>query len=210
MHVLAAPGSHQPVAQTARILGTARAASANVGIKAAPATAARVNGFAAQQFDGIVTGPFGHTFVAFSGKSSGASEAAGDHYKLLHNDAFRIIVFSVRGTPIVLFLDSGLPKVRLPAGRPARGARRAGRPPHRRPGEVRDRTAERLQAARCGRPRLPGCEQPRRFPGRPGHPGRQRGPCLHRGRVEGGADRVPRKSTRRSTSPTRTRVPSEP
>jgi hypothetical protein len=107
MSIASAPGSNQTTATTIHTLLTERATSPNVGIKVGPIVSVTLHGSPAQQFDGTVTGPEGHTFVPFSGKSSGSSEAAGDHFKLLHNDLFRIIVTKFRGTPIVFFLDSG-------------------------------------------------------------------------------------------------------
>jgi hypothetical protein len=107
MNIVSAPASRQSTATTVRILRTERASSPSVGIRVGPVVAVTLHGMPAQRIDGIVTGPAGHTFVAFSGKSGGASEAAGDHFKLLHNDLFRIIVTTIRGTPVVFFLDAG-------------------------------------------------------------------------------------------------------
>jgi hypothetical protein len=107
MNIVSAPASRQSAATIVQVLRTERASSPSVVIKAGRVVDVTLHGVAAKQFDGIVIGPAGHTFVAFSGKSSGASEAAGDHFKLLHNDLFRIIVTTIRGTPVVFFLDAG-------------------------------------------------------------------------------------------------------
>jgi hypothetical protein len=69
--------------------------------------AVTLHGLQCRRFDGSVTGPAGHTFVPFSGKSSGVSEAAGDHIKFLKDDLFRVIACAIRGVPVVFFLDSG-------------------------------------------------------------------------------------------------------
>jgi hypothetical protein len=107
MNIVSAPGVKQTVAATIQLLHTVRASSPDVGIRAGPIVNVTLHGFPAKQFDGTVSGPHGHTFVPFSGRSSGSSEAAGDHFKLLADDLFRIIVCSIDGTPIVFFLDSG-------------------------------------------------------------------------------------------------------
>ncbi len=107
MSIVSAPGSSQSTATTIRTLFTERATNPNVGIKVGPIVTVTLHGSPAKQFDGTVSGPEGHTFVPFSGRSTGSSEAAGDHFKLLHGDLFRIIVTKFRGTPIVFFLDSG-------------------------------------------------------------------------------------------------------
>jgi hypothetical protein len=107
MNIVSAPRSHQLAAKTIATLRTERAASANVGIHAGPVVHVTWAHTPALQFDGTVTGPFGHTFVPFSGKSSGASEDAGDHIKFLRGDVFRVIVTTIHGTPVVFFLDSG-------------------------------------------------------------------------------------------------------
>jgi hypothetical protein len=107
MSIISAPGTKQSVATTVQLLHAVRASSPQVGIKVGSVTDVTLHGYPAKQFDGNVTGPEGHTFVPFSGKSSGSSEAAGDHFKLLHNDLFRIIVTTIKRTPIVFFLDAG-------------------------------------------------------------------------------------------------------
>jgi hypothetical protein len=107
MSIISAPRSTQSVAKTIQLLHTERADSPNVGIQEEPIAAVTVHGLPCKQFDGSVTGPAGHTFVPFSGKSHGVSEAAGDHIKFLKDDLFRVIACSVRGTPVVFFLDSG-------------------------------------------------------------------------------------------------------
>jgi len=107
MSIVSAPGSKQSVLTTIQLLHTERASSPNVGIQAGPIVDVTLHGVPAKQFDGMVTGPGGHTFVPFSGRSTGSSEAAGDHFKFLKDDLFRIIVCSIRGRPLVLFLDSG-------------------------------------------------------------------------------------------------------
>jgi hypothetical protein len=107
MSSVSAPGTKQSAATTIQLLHTVRASSPQVGIKVGSVTDVTLHGYPAKQFDGEVTGPEGHTFVPFSGKSNGSSEAAGDHFKLLHNDLFRIIVTTIKGTPVVFFLDAG-------------------------------------------------------------------------------------------------------
>jgi hypothetical protein len=107
MNIISAPGNKQSTAATIQLLHTVRVSSAQVGLKVGPVVDVTLHGYPAKQFDGDVTGPEGHTFVPFSGKSHGSSEAAGDHLKLLHEDLFRIIVTTIKGTPIVFFLDAG-------------------------------------------------------------------------------------------------------
>jgi hypothetical protein len=81
-----------------------------------PVVAVTIAGFPGKQFDGIITGRYGHTFVPFSGPSSGASGAAGDHDRLPRNTAFRIIVLNVRGKQIFFELDHGDKKGRFDPG----------------------------------------------------------------------------------------------
>ena len=107
MSIVSAPGVKQSASTTIQFLHTVRASSPQVGLKVGSVISLRLHGPPAKQFDGDVTGPEGHTFVPFSGRSSGSSEAAGDHFKLLHNDLFRIIVTTIKGTPVVFFLDAG-------------------------------------------------------------------------------------------------------
>ena len=102
-----APGSTQSAAKTLSRLRTERADSTNVGITVHPTVAVTIAGFPGQQFDGSVTGQYGHTFVPFSGKSGGSSNSVGDHDRLPQNSAFRIIVLNVRGKVIFFEIDSG-------------------------------------------------------------------------------------------------------
>jgi hypothetical protein len=86
------------VATTVHRLQTERASGDRVGIKIATTVNVRIDGFAGKQFDGIVTGKYGHTFVPFSGASPGASSSVGDHNRFPYNDPFRIVVVAVHGT----------------------------------------------------------------------------------------------------------------
>jgi hypothetical protein len=106
--IISAPGSTQSAAATLNRLRTERA-SGPVGMTAQPTVAAKVAGYPGQQFDGVVTGRYGHTFVPFSGKSGAASSSAGDHDRLARNTAFRIIVLNVRGKVLFLEIDSDAP-----------------------------------------------------------------------------------------------------
>jgi len=63
-----------------------------------------VAGFPGWQVDGRVVGRSGHAFVPFSPKSGGAPPP--DSYVLDKGEKFRIIVLDVRGTGVVLFLES--------------------------------------------------------------------------------------------------------
>lgn len=104
--MISAPSSTQTFAHTVQRLRTERT-TGQVGITTGPVVALTIASFAGEQFDGTVTGQYGHTFVPFSGKSSGASSSAGDHDRLPRNTAFRIIVLNVRGKPIFFELDHG-------------------------------------------------------------------------------------------------------
>jgi hypothetical protein len=104
--MISAPGSTQSAATTLNRLRTERADGPNVGMTVQPIVAVKIAGFSGQQFDGVVTGQYGHTFVPFSGKSGGASSSAGDHVRLPQDAAFRIIVLSVRGKVIFFEIDS--------------------------------------------------------------------------------------------------------
>jgi hypothetical protein len=104
--MISAPGSTQSAATTLHRLRTERADGPNVGMTVEPSVAVKIGGFSGQQFDGVVTGQFGHTFVPFSGKSGGASSSAGDHDRLPQGAAFRIIVLNVRGKVIFFEIDS--------------------------------------------------------------------------------------------------------
>jgi len=69
-------------------------------------------GFPGWQIDGEVTGRFGHLFVPFGPRSA----AAPDSYRLERGERFRIVVLDVRGTRVVLFLESfRLPRPEFPA-----------------------------------------------------------------------------------------------
>ena len=73
-----------------------------------------VAGFPGLQIDGRVVGKFGHVFVPFTAKGGGATPA--DSYMLEKGEKFRIVVLDVRGTRIVLFLESlKLPRKEFPA-----------------------------------------------------------------------------------------------
>jgi hypothetical protein len=106
--MISAPGSTQSAATTLHRLRTERA-DGPVGMTVQPTVAAKVAGYSGQQFDGVVTGQYGHTFVPFSGKSGGASSSAGDHDRLARNTAFRIIVLNVRRKVLFLEIDSDAP-----------------------------------------------------------------------------------------------------
>ena len=104
--IISSPASTQTFVRTVRRLRTERVTGA-VGMTVGPVVAVNVAGFGGMQFDGTVTGRFGHTFVPFSGPASGASSSAGDHDRLPHDTPFRIIVLNVRGKPVFLELDHG-------------------------------------------------------------------------------------------------------
>jgi hypothetical protein len=104
--LVSAPQSTQSAATTLHRLETERADIPAVGISVEPAVPVTIDGFRGKQFDGTVTGQYGHTFVPFSGKSSGASSSAGDHIRLPKGTAFRIIVLDVRGKVVVFEIDS--------------------------------------------------------------------------------------------------------
>jgi hypothetical protein len=104
--MISAASSTQTLARTVQRLRTERT-TGPVGITTGPVVAVTIAGFPGKQFDGTVTGQFGHTFVPFSGASSGASSSAGDHDRLPRNTAFRIIVLNVRGKQIFFELDHG-------------------------------------------------------------------------------------------------------
>jgi hypothetical protein len=107
LRMTSASGSTHSVATTLNRLRTERADGPNVGMTLEPTVAVKIAGFSGQQFDGVVTGQYGHTFVPFSGKSGGASSSAGDHDRLPQDAAFRIIVVDVRGKVIFFEIDSG-------------------------------------------------------------------------------------------------------
>ena len=104
--LISAPQSRQSAATTLHRLETERADIPAVGISVEPAVAVAIGGFGGEQFDGIVTGQYGHTFVPFSSLSSAASSSAGDHIRLPKGTAFRIIVLDVRGKVVVFEIDS--------------------------------------------------------------------------------------------------------
>jgi hypothetical protein len=103
---VSAPRSIQSAAATLHVLETERAAGPSVGFELEPAVALTIGGFPGQQFDGFVSGKYGHTFVPFSGRSKGASGSAGDHFRVPDGKAFRIVVLNVRAKTIVFELDS--------------------------------------------------------------------------------------------------------
>ena len=61
-------------------------------------------GFHGWQTDGRIVGRFGHVFVPFSPRNAGATPP--DSYRLDSGESFRLIVLDVRGTRVVLFLES--------------------------------------------------------------------------------------------------------
>jgi hypothetical protein len=103
--MISAPASTQSAATTLQRLRSERATGPNVGVDLEPTVAVTIGGFRGTQFDGTVTGKYGHTFVPFSGKSSGASNSFGDHDRVPDGDAFRIIVLDIRGK--VIFFEIG-------------------------------------------------------------------------------------------------------
>jgi hypothetical protein len=107
IQILSAPGSTLSASKVLQRLRTERATGPNVGMTVKPTVAVKIAGYAGQQFDGLVTGTFGHTFVPFSGKSGDASISAGDHDRLPRQTAFRIIVLDVSGKVVFFEIDSG-------------------------------------------------------------------------------------------------------
>jgi len=107
MLVFSAPASTLSATRVLQRLRTERAAGPDVGMTVKPTVAVKIAGYAGQQFDGLVTGQYGHTFVPFSGKSGDASISAGDHDRLPRNTAFRIIVLDVHGKVLFIEIDSG-------------------------------------------------------------------------------------------------------
>lgn len=107
--LVAAPGSRQSAATTLHRLETERADIPAVGISTQPAVPVTIAGFTGQQFDGVVTGQYGHTFVPFSGHSRGASSSAGDHLRIPEGKAFRIVVLNVRGSVVFVEIDENSP-----------------------------------------------------------------------------------------------------
>jgi hypothetical protein len=101
-----------PTPSVATIL--ARLRSAGGGATYGRTTRVLVAGFPGWQIDGKVTGRFGHVFVPFSRTTREASPP--DSYMLENGELFRIIVLDVRGTRVVLFLESfKLPAKQFPA-----------------------------------------------------------------------------------------------
>jgi hypothetical protein len=79
-----------------------------------PTTRVSLAGYSGSQVDGTVIGRFGHAFVPFSPESRGAIPA--DSYRLDRGEKFRIIVLDVRGTRVVLFVESfKLPQREFPS-----------------------------------------------------------------------------------------------
>jgi hypothetical protein len=107
MQILSAPGSTLSASKVLQRLRTERATGPDVGMTVKPTVEVKIAGYAGQQFDGLVTGTFGHTFVPFSGKSGDASISAGDHDRLPRQTAFRIIVLDVSGKVLFIEIDSG-------------------------------------------------------------------------------------------------------
>ena len=109
MAVISAPGSSQSAVTTLHRLQTERADARAVGITTRPAVAVTIAGFQGQQFEGVVTGQYGHTFAPFSRSKGGSSASAGDHLRYAKNVAFRIVVLNVRSKPVVFLMDSNKP-----------------------------------------------------------------------------------------------------
>lgn len=107
MLIFSAPGSTLSASKVLQRLRTERASGPNVGITVKPTVSVKIAGYPGKQFDGLVIGTYGHTFVPFSGKSGDASLSAGDHDRLPRNTAFRIIVLDVRGKVLFFEIDSG-------------------------------------------------------------------------------------------------------
>jgi hypothetical protein len=105
--IFSAPASTLSASKVLQRLRTERASGPNVGMTVKPTIAVNIAGYTGQQFDGLVTGTYGHTFVPFSGKSGDASISAGDHDRLPRNTAFRIIVLDVGGKVLFFEIDSG-------------------------------------------------------------------------------------------------------
>jgi hypothetical protein len=107
MLIFSAPASRLSASKVLQRLRTERASGPNVGMTVEPTVAVKIAGYRGQQFDGLVTGTYGHTFVPFSGKSGDASVSAGDHDRLPRDTAFRIIVLDVGGQVLFFEIDSG-------------------------------------------------------------------------------------------------------
>jgi hypothetical protein len=106
---VSAPSSRQSVATTVRILETERATSESVGITITSHGTTTVAGRRAVTFSGVASGTYGHSFTPFSGHSTGSGEQRGDRNHYDHGKAFRIVVASVHGRPIVFYTDSDSP-----------------------------------------------------------------------------------------------------
>ena len=79
-----------------------------------PTTPVSLAGFPGWQIDGRMVGPSGHVFIPFSPRSRRV--APPDSYALDSGERFRVIVLDVRGTRVVLFLESAkLPAKEFPA-----------------------------------------------------------------------------------------------
>ena len=74
------------------------------GVTFGKPSAARVAGYSGIRFDGNVWGIFGHSFVPFTPKTGGASPS--DSWHIDKGEAFRFIVLDVKGTTVVVFLES--------------------------------------------------------------------------------------------------------
>jgi hypothetical protein len=92
----------EPTPSVATILARLRSA----GREAIYGKARRVSlaGFPGWAIDGSVVGRFGHVFVPFSPRNEGAMPP--DAHVLAAGESFRVIVLDVRGTRVVLFLES--------------------------------------------------------------------------------------------------------
>jgi hypothetical protein len=107
--MISAPASTQSAAVTVQRLRTERATGPDVGIDLQPNVPITIGGVRGTQFDGTVPGKYGHTFVPFSGKSSGASSSFGDHDRVPDGDAFRIVVLDAHGKVVFVEIDSDAP-----------------------------------------------------------------------------------------------------
>ena len=101
-----------PTPSVAAILARIRSA----GREAIYGNTTRVSlaGFPGWQIDGRTVGASGHLFIPFSPQSR--RDTPPDSYALDRGERFRLIVLDVRGTRVVLFLESAkLPAKEFPA-----------------------------------------------------------------------------------------------
>ena len=101
-----------PTPSVAAIL--ARIRSAGLAAIYGPTKPVSLAGFPGWQIDGRMVGTSGHLFIPFSPRSRGTTPP--DSYALDSGERFRLIVLDVRGTRVVLFLESAeLPAKEFPA-----------------------------------------------------------------------------------------------